>query len=239
MPLRDAVTQDTRLIAVGDIHGQSGPLRRLLDALPYRPGRDRLIFLGDYINRGPDTRGVLDILSEIAREDPETVFCMGNHEEALLRYADEGDPEDLRLLRSFGVEATLASYGEPSAAALADLAFLPANHREFLLGLESFRRIDSYVFVHAGLPGGRPPEECPPDCLLSVRGSFLTGPVPRGLTVVFGHTTTRTPIVAPGKIGLDTGAAWGGPLSAVVLPEMVWHHTPGERFLPTANLTKA
>jgi serine/threonine protein phosphatase 1 len=231
-------TPRPRLIAVGDIHGQSDALRRLLADLPYRPGRDRLIFLGDYINRGPDTRGVLDILSTIARDDPGAVFCLGNHEEALLRYAEEGDPEDLRLLRQLGIENTLASYGDPPAAALAGLACLPPAHRQFLWELESYRRIDPYVFVHAGLPGGLPPEECLQDGLLSVRRAFLTAPVARGLTVVFGHTTTRTPIVMPGKIGLDTGAAWGGPLTAVSLPEMVWHHAPGQRFLPTAKLSK-
>ena len=186
MPAHDALPDAQRLIAIGDIHGQSELLRRLLSDLPYRPGQDRLIFLGDYINRGPDTRGVLEILSELARQDPDAVFCMGNHEEALLRYAAEGDPEDLRLLRRLGIETTLASYGDLPAAALADLAFLPPGHREFLLGLESFKRIGPYVVVHAGLPGGQPPESCPPDCLLSVRGAFLTGPVPRGLTVVFG-----------------------------------------------------
>lgn len=239
MPCQDTKSRDARLIAIGDIHGQSDALRRLLADLPYRPGRDRLIFLGDYINRGPDTRGVLDILSDLARDDPDAVFCLGNHEEVLLRYAAGGDPEDLRLLRTLGIEATLASYGDPPAAALAGLGFLPPRHREFLAGLESYRRIGPYVFVHAGLPGGLPPEDCPPDCLLSVRGAFLTGPVPEGLTVVFGHTTSRTPLVAAGKIGLDTGAAWGGPLTAVVLPDMVWIHAPGERFLPATSAVKS
>lgn len=228
-----------RFIAVGDIHGQSGALRRLLAELPYRKGLDHLVFLGDYINRGPDTRGVLDILSELASTDPGVVFCMGNHEEALLRYAAEGDPEDLRLLRMLGIETTLACYGDPPAASLLGLSFLPEEHRAFLLGLESYRRMDPYVFVHAGLPGGLPPEACPLDCLLSVRGAFLAGPVPEGLTVVFGHTTSRTPLVAPGKLGLDTGAAWGGPLSAVVLPDMLWYHAPGTRFLPTEHFTKS
>uniref|UniRef100_I2Q722 Calcineurin-like phosphoesterase n=1 Tax=Desulfovibrio sp. U5L TaxID=596152 RepID=I2Q722_9BACT len=239
MASNDTPDTDGKLIAIGDIHGQSDALRRLLDDLPYRPGRDRLIFLGDYINRGPDTRGVLEVLSALRRDDPGAVFCLGNHEEALLRYAAGGDPEDLRLLRTLGIETTLESYGDLTAASLAGLSFLPEEHREFLLGLESFRRIGPYVFVHAGLPGGLPPEACPPDCLLSVRGAFLTGPVPEGLTVVFGHTTSRTPLVAPGKIGLDTGAAWGGALTALVLPDMVFLHAPGDRFLPATKPVKS
>jgi serine/threonine protein phosphatase 1 len=182
---------------------------------------------------------VLDILAAIAASDPGAMFCLGNHEEALLRYAEGGDPEDLLLLRTLGIETTLASYGDPPAASLVGLSCLPPAHRDFLPGLTSFRRIGPYVFVHAGLPDGRPPETCPPDCLLSVRGAFLTAPVPEDLTVVFGHTTARSPIVAPGKIGLDTGAAWGGMLTALVLPDMVWHHAPVAGGWPAANWDKA
>lgn len=215
---------DAKLIAVGDIHGQADALRRLLDDLPYRPGTDRLIFLGDYINRGPDTRGVLEVLTDIAREDPGAIFCLGNHEETLLRYADGGEPEDLRLLRGLGIETTLACYGDPPAASLLGLSFLPEAHQEFLRSLVPYARIGETLFVHAGLPGGMPPEECPTDCLLSVRGAFLTGPVPHGMTVVFGHTTARTPLFAPGKIGLDTGAAWGRALTACILPDLELRH---------------
>jgi len=239
MSRQETIPGDARLIAIGDIHGQSDALQRLLADLPYRPGRDRLVFLGDYINRGPDTRGVLDILCAIARDDPGAVFCLGNHEEALLRYAATGDAGDWRELRRLGIETMLAGYGDPPAAALAGLACLPPAHRNFLLGLESCRRIGPYVFVHAGLPGALSSGDGRQDGRLSVRGAFLTAPVPRELTVVFGHTTTRTPIVAPGMIGLDTGAAWGGPLSAVGLPEMLWIHAPGERFLPTAKFDAA
>ncbi len=215
---------DRRLFAVGDIHGQADALARLFDALPYRPGRDRLIFLGDYINRGPNSRGVLDALAALRQNDPSAVFLMGNHEETLLRYAASGDPQDLQLLRSLGIEATLASYGDPPAAGLRHLACLPPEHREFLANLSLYHRVPPYLFVHAGLPAGTDPETCPPDCLLAARHAFLAEPAPEGTTVVFGHTPARTPLLAPGKIGVDTGAAWGGPLSAVSLPDLTWWH---------------
>ncbi len=213
-----------RVFAVGDIHGENRKLNSLLDSLPFEPHRDQLIFLGDYINRGPDSSAVIATLIDLKQRVPGTIFLKGNHEEVLLRYAHEGEPEDLRLLRAMGVESTLASYGDAPAARLRDLAFMPATHRDFLESLDLFARIDPYLFVHAGLPPGAAPEDCPPDSLLTCGGLFLKEPPRRGTVVVFGHTATLTPLVAEGKIGVDTGAAYGGPLTAVELPALRFHH---------------
>jgi len=212
------------IFAVGDIHGENGKLGKLLELLPFEPGRDRLVFLGDYINRGPDSNAVIATLVELKKRVPDAVFLKGNHEEVLLRYAREGEPEDLRLLRRMGVEATLASYGDAPAAKLRELAFMPPEHRDFLESLELYLRVDPYLFVHAGLPPGREPWECPPDSLLTCGGLFLGEPSPKGVVVVFGHTASKTPILAEGKIGVDTGAVYGGPLTAVELPALRFHH---------------
>ncbi len=215
---------NARIFAVGDIHGQNRRLADLLGALPFQPGRDRLVFLGDYINRGPDSQAVIDSLIELKTRVPDAVFLMGNHEEVLLRYAVDGDPQGLRLLRSMGVEATLDSYGGAPAARLRNLAFMPPEHRDFLQGLEFYLRLGEYLFVHAGLPPGAAPEDCPPESLMSCGGLFLREPSPPDATIVFGHTASVTPLVAPGKIGVDTGAAYGGPLTAVELPSGRFYH---------------
>lgn len=214
-----------RIFAVGDIHGCHAKLARLLEALPLEPEGDQLVFLGDYINRGPDTRAVLDLLLELGEKRPDTVFLQGNHEETLLGYARTGDMDLLPLLRSMGVEATLKSYGAALPDTLRDLSFMPREHVEFLLRLEPHYRAGGYLFVHAGVnPKGDLAPDCPAGESLTVRGMFLSCAPGGPETVVFGHTGFDTPFVAPGKIGVDTGAWQGNLLTALELPALVFHH---------------
>ncbi len=214
-----------RIFAVGDIHGCHAKLARLLDALPLNQDGDQLVFLGDYINRGPDSRLVLDLLLTLAEQRPETVFLQGNHEETLLHYARTGDMDLLPLLRSMGVEATLKSYGDAQPDALRDLSFLPPEHVDFLLRLEPHYRAGGYLFVHAGVnPAGELAPDCPGGESLTVRGMFLACAPGGPEVVVFGHTAFDTPLWAPGKIGIDTGAWQGNLLTAVELPALVFHH---------------
>lgn len=211
---------------MGDIHGRHDMLVRLLDRLPYQPERDTLVFMGDYIDRGPDSRAVIETLLDLRRRAPDTVFLMGNHELALLEYARlAGNNLDmLRDLRPLGVEATLASYGHTDLGLIKHLAFMPGEHRAFLQGLKSFHRDGEYLFVHAGVLPGQLPEDTPVEHLVSVRHRFLDHPSPPGVTVVFGHTPFETPFMAPGKIGIDTGAVYGNLLTALELPGPRFHH---------------
>lgn len=214
-----------RIFAVGDIHGCHAKLARLLEALPLEPEGDQLVFLGDYINRGPNTREVLDLLLKLEQQRPDTVFLTGNHEETLLQYARTGDMDLLPLLRSMGVEATLKSYGQALPDSLRDLSFMPREHVEFLLRLEPHYRAGGYLFVHAGVnPQGELAPDCPGGESLTVRDMFLTCAPDGPETVVFGHTGFDTPFVAPGKIGVDTGAWQGNLLTALELPALVFHH---------------
>lgn len=214
-----------RIFAVGDIHGCHAKLARLLEALPLEPEGDQLVFLGDYINRGPDTRAVLDLLLELGEKRPDTVFLLGNHEETLLGYARTGDLDLLPLLRTMGVEATLKSYGAALPDTLRDLSFMPREHVEFLLRLEPHYRAGGYLFVHAGVnPKGDLAPDCPAGESLTVRGMFLSCAPGGPETVVFGHTGFDTPFMAPGKIGVDTGAWQGNLLTALELPALVFHH---------------
>lgn len=192
--------------------------------LPLDPHLDLLVFLGDYINRGPESKEVIDILLDLRQRVQNIVFLMGNHEHAIMEYAGTGDPDELRLLRPLGVEETLKSYGDKQVRQLRDLSFLPREHRSFLEGLLLFFRAESYLFTHAGIIPGEDIQTCSPDRLLSVRGPFLeyTGTLKE--TVVFGHTPFLTPFVTRDRIGIDTGAVYGNLLTAVELPVNRFYH---------------
>lgn len=215
-----------RTFAVGDIHGHRDRLEALLRRLPLDRERDTVVFLGDYVNRGPDSKGVIDLLLELQRTCPGAVFLRGNHEQAMLEYADTGDAELLPLLRFLGVEATLSSYGADAPHRLAGLACLPQAHAAFLRGLTFAYETPTHVFVHAD-PGLADDPRSEPQRLDSRR--LVRRDVPPhdhigGRTVVFGHSSFATPLVAPGRIGIDTGAGGGHMLTALELPALRFHH---------------
>ncbi len=213
-----------KIFAVGDVHGCSGKLTRLMKRLPFDAERDHLVFLGDYINRGPQSREVIETLLGLKQSARNAVFLMGNHEHSLLEYARTGDPYYLRVLRPMGVEATMESYGTSQTRALRDLSFLPREHKTFLEGLSTYHRLDGYLFIHAGIIPGEELECCSLDRLLTVRDTFLRHGEPMESVVVFGHTPFETPYVTSHKIGIDTGAALGNLLTAVELPRLRFHH---------------
>jgi len=220
---------------VGDVHGHAAKLNALLPLLreEAEPG-DALVFVGDYVDRGPDSRGVVDQVLETKREgwDGPVATLRGNHEDMMLDYAAgsiEYDPEV--WLRNGGVE-TLASYDGDLSHELLDL--LPEEHLEFFRGLDSWHEDENGIYVHAGLTPGELPENCPDEVRLWIREPFIESDYQWEKVVVFGHTpqfeeprgffVLRSklkwrPLDRPEKIGIDTGAAYGGPLSAVMLPE--------------------
>lgn len=212
-----------RIFAFGDVHGRLDRLRALLGRLTAMDPAARLVFLGDYIDRGPQSRQVVDLLLELVRRRPDTVLLMGNHEAALQRYGASSGPEDLRLLRAMGFQATLDSYG--AAPGLEGLAFLPPEHRDFFAGLRRWHVEGGWVFCHAPIAPGVDPDLAGPvelDRLLSSRLIDGEAWAASGKTLVFGHVPFETPLVAPGLIGVDTGA--GAALTAVELPELRFHH---------------
>ncbi|MFH1057219.1 MAG: metallophosphoesterase family protein [Pseudomonadota bacterium] len=201
------------ILAVGDLHARYDLLERLLgELLPKLPADVRLVFLGDYIDRGPDAARVVARLIALAAERPGTVFLMGNHERMLLDAL-----EGLRVpifLHNGGLE-TLASYGLGPD----DLGRVPAAHLDFLRGLGLFYETDAYVFVHAGLRPGLPLDRQHERDLLWIRDEFYNQDHGLGKTVVFGHTPFGQPLVRPGLIGIDTGAVYGNHLTCLLLPE--------------------
>lgn len=213
-----------KIFAVGDIHGCRGKLTALMERLPIDPDVDFLIFLGDYIDRGPESCEVIEYLLEIERKFKNAIFLIGNHEHALLEYYRTGDVEYLRILRYIGIEETLSSYSESPVHTLGDLSFMPAEHVRFLESLRPYFRLDGYLFVHAGIIPGEDPDRCRLDLLLTIRERFLRDETKSDVITVFGHTPFETPFVTPSKIGIDTGAVYGNLLTAVELPAMRFYH---------------
>jgi serine/threonine protein phosphatase 1 len=218
------------LYAIGDIHGELGKLERLLDGLPLQRG-DRLVFLGDYVDRGPDSAAVVSRLLEL-RRCVDCVFLLGNHESMFLDFLGWKGAAyfggDAFLLN--GGDRTLASYGFFGERSERRKDFdLPPAHVEFFRGLRLFHHEGDYLFVHAGLgPRGLQSGDLayalrvsrPEDLLWNRTTHDL--PHNLGVTVVYGHTPSRDFAVRwnePFSIGIDTGAAYGGPLTALRLPD--------------------
>lgn len=214
-----------RTFAIGDIHGCLAKLRDLLARLPYQPGRDRLVFLGDYINRGPDTAKVLDLLCELRERDPGIITLLGNHEYLLLEYHRSGDPALLPYLRKMGIDTTLKSYGVHTGFGLQSLNFLPPAHLAFLQGLRLYWESADYLFVHAGFEPGLPLAEQDATTCCESRDSFITSNYDFGKKVVFGHSEFELPLLTATKIGIDTGAGHGNLLTAVELPGEIFYHS--------------
>lgn len=218
-----------RVYCIGDIHGRLDLLDELHglirnDSADFQ-GSLCIIYLGDFIDRGPDSRQVLDRLIEqpLARFD--AIHLLGNHEQAMLDFL--AYPEAAMAWLQFGGEATLLSYGiEPGRVRMrrrVDLlrdelqGRLPRSHREFLATCRQLYVEGSYCFVHAGIrPGIELPDQRAED-LLWIRGEFTESVEDHGYTVVHGHSITEDVEWRPNRIGIDTGAFYTGVLSALVL----------------------
>jgi serine/threonine protein phosphatase 1 len=189
----------SRLLAVGDIHGCLDHLECLMAKVNPTPG-DRFVFLGDYVDRGPDSRGVIDYLIRFGRDFPETVFLKGNHEEMFLDFLSGRDQVNF-LLNGGG--ATLESYrGENGVR-------FPRDHLDFLHALIPYYETEHFIFVHAGLRPGIPPENQSEEDMLWIRGEFLRSSYDWGKTIVFGHTPHQESFIGPHRIAVDTGAVYG------------------------------
>jgi len=206
-----------RLLAVGDIHGCLDDLQRLMARVEPQES-DRVVFLGDYIDRGPDGKGVIDYLLEFGRRFPRSVFLKGNHEAMFLDFL-AGRNQMLFLYNGGGT--TLSSYQEEAGIRI------PKAHLDFLAGLATSFCTEDFIFVHAGLRPGIPLEEQQEQDLIWIRDEFIYSDFDWGKTVVFGHTPLQEPYVAANKIGLDTGAVYGRMLTCCDVRRLsFWHSLP-------------
>jgi len=205
------ISKDSRIFAIGDIHGCVSKLNQLLEILPINWERDYLVFLGDYIDRGESPKKVVDKVVELKRAYPQRVVTlMGNHESMFLDFlAGKG----ISTFLYNGGSATLKSYY------IGDKLEIPEEHLKFFKELKLLVETEDYIFVHAGINPYKPISEQDEEDLLWIRGSFYRyqGSLPK--TVVFGHTPFNEPLVKDDRIGIDTGCVYGGSLTAVMLPE--------------------
>jgi Calcineurin-like phosphoesterase len=209
-----------KIFAVGDIHGCYDKLAAMMKVLPWdKDSGDLLLFIGDYIDRGPKSAEVVDYLVKLRDKGGDFVFLRGNHEKMLLDYYIH--QKDQMLYVANGGAETIASYVE---GAIGRKAFvLPEDHLEFLLALKPYYETEDYIFVHAGLRDGIPIEEQSEEDLMWIREEFIYSTFDWQKRVIFGHTALETPFVTPGKIGIDTGAVYGNKLTAVELPRMKFY----------------
>lgn len=212
-----------RCYVVGDIHGCLDELAYLLEHLPLEPS-DRIVFLGDYVDRGPDPKGVVSYLIERRdRGDQELIFLKGNHEDMFLSYLGlAGQHGDMFLFNGGG--STLVSYGAAPANSSAEeaLSLIPPSHLDFFLGLKTTFLIEPFLCVHGGVQPSKSLGEQTEEELLWIRDEFILNEHILPYTVLFGHTPRRDVLFhLPFKIGLDTGLVYGNKLSCLELTEKV------------------
>jgi serine/threonine protein phosphatase 1 len=208
---------------IGDIHGCCKELTCLIENLPLKQN-DSLVFLGDYIDRGPDSRGVVSYLLDLQRDSSyEFSFLKGNHEAMLLSFLGLGGQYGEMFFYNGGV-ATLASYGLSTQNLSSEYALsaIPPAHIEFYKNLQNYHVVAPYLCVHAGIHPLKSLEEQSEAELLWIRNKFIYSSHPLPYTVLFGHTPqTDVFFDLPYKIGLDTGLVYGNKLSCLETEERV------------------
>jgi serine/threonine protein phosphatase 1 len=244
--------EDAVVYAVGDVHGCDELLAALLeqlasDAREREPGlRHDLIFLGDYIDRGPDSRRAIDHVLAAMADPLWTVTALkGNHEDALLRFLD--DPSRWPVWADYGASSTLLSYGVPPptpqdgpevwAEARDRLeAAMPLDHIELMRTLALTAEREDYFFVHAGVRPHVPLDQQTERDLLWIREDFMRRPAAFEKVIVHGHTPAEA-IIGDGRIALDTVAYATGALSAIKLKDanQILFQARGPALLPTTR----
>jgi serine/threonine protein phosphatase 1 len=221
-----------RIYVVGDIHGRADLLRRmqdmiLADAVGIGRSQPVVVYLGDYIDRGLESRQVLDTLLNEPLPGFEEIRLLGNHEQAMMDFLEDAGIGPAWLY--YGGAATLYSYGINAQARTPEGAdrfahlsaelgrALPRHHLSLLRELQLHHIEGDYLFVHAGIRPGIPLYDQQQEDLLYIRDDFLNYADPHEHIVVHGHTITSGPDVRPNRIGIDTGAFATGRLTCLVL----------------------
>jgi serine/threonine protein phosphatase 1 len=231
-----ALPRGARVYVVGDVHGRLDLLlavERLISADVLESGRHLeclLVYLGDFVDRGFDSRKVMDHVVQARADELARVYLLGNHDLWLREFAgpDPGGEEMAASWVRFGGDATLLSYGitldlrQPEPERFAEArrvlrARFPGEHAAFLAGLDSAFGLGDYFFCHAGIRPEVPLERQTDADLLWIREPFLSWNGDCGKIVVHGHTVEEAPVVRPNRIGIDTGACWTGRLTCLVL----------------------
>ena len=236
-----------RTYAIGDIHGHLDKLCQVHEWIAEDRrrcgGEDVVVHIGDMVDRGPNSAGVVDwLMTGVARGEP-WVVLKGNHDRMLCWYLEQPSRSDPRLFNGLswlhprlGGLATLASYGVDDAIRDAGArheqarAVVPAAHLSFLAGLDTLYRTDEVTFVHAGIRPGVPLNKQAEEDLVWIREPFLSDARNHGCLVIHGHTVVEEVTHYGNRIDIDTGAAFAGPLSVIVVEgREVWQLTDAGR----------
>ena len=231
-PAAPAVPPGTAVYAIGDIHGRADHLelvhRRIADD-PERGDATRrvIVYVGDYVDRGVASAGVIDLILADAPAGFEKVALLGNHERLMLDFLEDAGrgPVWMRnggdaTLRSYRIDPGPGPHLDPAALAGLQTSLqkrLPDRHREFLRTLRLMHEEGDYVFVHAGIRPGVPLAAQTEEDVIWIRDLFLRSPVDHGRVVVHGHTIAPEPEFHPNRIGIDTGAYYTGHLTCLAL----------------------
>ena len=226
------IPENTRVYAIGDIHGMVTLLNQMhekiaIDMVTSPVETPVIIYLGDYIDSGEDNYQVLETL--IHRQSQEDgvkrIFLKGNHEDAMLRFLKDPvaglgwlDYGGDKTMRDYGVNTDrINSVGDLQGLAEEFKAAVPQAHLNFLKSLETFNIIGDYCFVHAGIRPGKTLENQNPEDLLYIREPFLNSTELFSKRIIHAHTPVKKPDIKPNRINVDTGAVYGGDLSCAVL----------------------
>jgi len=227
-----SVPPNTRIYAIGDVHGRADLLEQLLqlihkDAQPFTNHHKMLICLGDYIDRGPNSDKVIDVLIAPPLPDSTFVYLKGNHEDMLLNFLINDDLTMGYTWLNNGGIATLKCYGievddDMGILNLSEIQYqlqqkLPKSHINFFQSLKLSYTSGDYFFVHGGVNPDKSLREQSAKDLLWIRDKFLLSNVDFGKVVVHGHTIAEKPQIKNNQIGIDTGAFYSGVLTCLVL----------------------
>lgn len=227
---RDACGPDgVRLYAIGDVHGCRDLLATMFAKINAEIMRDhvrdwRIILLGDYCDRGPDTRGVIDLILSRQQVDSRVITLAGNHDDGIVEFLQTAEGDS--LFTDCGGDATALSYGvaldsrTPGTLRLARdslAAAMPGAHLAFFSGLPSSAAFGDFFFCHAGIRPGVPLAEQSRRDLVWIRNAFLDHEELHPKVIVHGHTPSRAPEVLANRVNVDTGAVFSGRLTALVI----------------------
>src|SRR5690606_2898852 len=216
-----------RIYAIGDIHGRFDLLtemhERILEEIERdKPGDWRIIYLGDYVDRGPETRQVLEFLSQTTAAEPRVITLAGNHDTGMVDFLATPSPDGIfarhggdATARSYGVELAFSPPKILRAGHAKLIKAIPAEHVEFLRGLPFSAQFGDLFFCHAGIRPGIPLDQQTDNDLTWIRRECQDFPGLHPKLIIHGHTPRSKPEILPNRVNLDTGAVNTGVLTAM------------------------
>ncbi|MFW2439066.1 MAG: metallophosphoesterase family protein [Arenicellales bacterium] len=235
-PVEPRIPEGTRVYCIGDIHGCLDLLEDLHQDITTHAsnyiGTKKLIYVGDYIDRGPYSKGVIDLLLDKPLAGFDIIYLRGNHEQSFIDFLDH--PVQTRAWLTYGGLDTLVSYGVQLAKLptsddeMYDLrdqldSRVPDRHLEFMNNTEYSCTEGNYFFTHAGIRPGIPLIDQKPSDLMWIRDKFFSSKLHHEKIIVHGHTVVKEVEAKPNRIGIDTGAFASGKLTCLVLENNTQH----------------